>query len=79
MNSEKYVFSAEILKAADDLFSSFCRIKHVIRNIYNRIVEENPLADVKRIISELRSNLENFDQRWTKFEQVFLVSFYYKK
>ncbi len=64
------MFSDEILKAADELFSAFCRIKHVIRNIYNRICEENPHADVKRIIAELRGNLETFDQRWTKFEQV---------
>eukprot|EP01022_Parablepharisma_sp_SALTPOND_P015721 TRINITY_DN224_c0_g4_i2.p1 TRINITY_DN224_c0_g4~~TRINITY_DN224_c0_g4_i2.p1 ORF type:complete len:440 (-),score=41.77 TRINITY_DN224_c0_g4_i2:259-1578(-) len=73
VNSEKYVFSDEILKAADELFAAFCRIKHVLRNIYNRICEESPHADVKRIIAELRANLEAFDQRWTKFEQVVLM------
>jgi len=87
VNSEKYVFPEEILKAAEDLFNSFCRIKHVIRNIYNRynhwnesltrLCEENVHADVRRIINELRANLEGFDQRWTKFEQVTATYHFY--
>jgi hypothetical protein len=36
VNSEKYVFSQEVLVAAESLYSFFCKIKHVIRNIYNR-------------------------------------------
>lgn len=36
VNSEKYEFSPHVLKAAEELFSFFCNIKHIIRNVYNR-------------------------------------------
>jgi hypothetical protein len=35
-----------------------------------RLCEENPHADVKLIIGELSVNLQLFDQKWAKFEQV---------
>ncbi len=36
VNSEKYVFSKDVLKAAQELYVAFDKIKHTIRNIYNR-------------------------------------------
>lgn len=38
VNSEKYEFTQAVLKAAEELFSFFCNIKHIIRNIYNRYI-----------------------------------------
>ena len=70
VNSEKYIFSTNVLNAAKELFSSFGKIKHVLRNIYNRICEENAHADVKQIINELRYNLYSFDKLWARFERV---------
>ena len=72
VNSEKYIFSTNVLTAAKDLFSSFGKIKHVLRNIYNRICEENVHADVKQIVAELRFKLYGFEKLWARFERVWL-------
>ena len=37
-----------------------------------RICEENPQADITEILNEFRVLLEDFDLKWTTFEQVFL-------
>jgi len=71
VNSEKYIFSTNVLNSAKELFTSFGKIKHVLSNTYNRICEENALADVKQIVTELRFNLFNFDKLWARFERVF--------
>ena len=70
VNSEKYIFSPNVLNSAKELFSSFSKLKHVLRNIFNRVCEENPHTDVTHIICELRSSLYSFDKLWAHFERV---------
>jgi len=41
VNGEKYVFSQEVLDAGRKLFQQFRIIQSVIRNIYERIIEDN--------------------------------------
>jgi hypothetical protein len=75
VNSEKYVFSPDVLKAGEQLFTSFCKIKHLIRSIYNRICEEPSHANVTEVVVELKDNLDEFDGNWVNFEQVTFRSF----
>ena len=49
---------------------SFCKLKQIIRNIYNRICEETAQANVTEIITELTDTIEEFDKNWVNFEQV---------
>lgn len=70
VNSEKYIFSPNVLNSAKELFAFFGKIKHVLRNIVNRICDESPHTDIEQIIAELRANLYNFDKLWARFERV---------
>jgi hypothetical protein len=38
--------------------------------LINSLCEESAHSDVRQIIDELRSSLEQFDKRWVGFEQV---------
>ena len=40
VNGEKYVFSNDVLDAGKKLFQQFKVIQNVIRNIYDRIMDE---------------------------------------
>jgi len=40
VNGEKYVFSKDVLDAGSKLFQQFKLIQQIIRNIYERIMEE---------------------------------------
>ena len=40
VNGEKYVFSHEVLDAGRKLFQQFRIIQNIIRNLYERIIED---------------------------------------
>ncbi len=44
VNSEKYIFSADVLKSAKDLYHTFGKLKHVLRNIYTRYAPRESLT-----------------------------------
>jgi hypothetical protein len=70
VNGEKYVFSQEVLEAGAQLFQAFIKIQHIIRNLYNQIIEESASIMVSNITNDLGISLEDFDSTWIKFEQV---------
>eukprot|EP01022_Parablepharisma_sp_SALTPOND_P024255 TRINITY_DN533_c4_g1_i1.p1 TRINITY_DN533_c4_g1~~TRINITY_DN533_c4_g1_i1.p1 ORF type:complete len:896 (+),score=108.64 TRINITY_DN533_c4_g1_i1:6026-8713(+) len=85
VNSEKYIFSPNVLRAGEKLFYSFGRLKDSIKDLYNmyclgcciyriRMCEE-PLSEainVKKMVADLRKYLEAFDKYWAIFEKVIL-------
>ncbi len=80
VNSEKYIFSPNVLRAGEKLFSAFLKLKDSIHDVYNtyrgryqegRMCEETTHANVRRMVSELRGTLEEFDKFWTIFEKAF--------
>eukprot|EP00357_Protocruzia_adherens_P002673 CAMPEP_0115029148 /NCGR_PEP_ID=MMETSP0216-20121206/36802_1 /TAXON_ID=223996 /ORGANISM="Protocruzia adherens, Strain Boccale" /LENGTH=518 /DNA_ID=CAMNT_0002405625 /DNA_START=33 /DNA_END=1589 /DNA_ORIENTATION=+ len=73
VNGEKYVFSKEVLEAGNKLFNSFCKIQHVLRNIYNRTMEESAHASVNQIKHEICKALEEFDHNWVTFEHLYVL------
>ncbi len=36
----------------------------------NRLCEDGPRTDVRKVVSELRDQLDDFDRAWTRFEKV---------
>mmetsp|Transcript_4905 Transcript_4905/g.9181 ORF Transcript_4905/g.9181 Transcript_4905/m.9181 type:complete len:575 (-) Transcript_4905:1982-3706(-) len=73
VNGEKYVFSNEVLEAGSRLFSSFYRIQHVLREIYNRVCEETVPGIVSQVISDLSASLQEFDAHWVDYEQLYIL------
>jgi hypothetical protein len=61
VNGEKYVFSQEVLDAGRKLFQSFRLIQTIIRNVYERIIEDTVNITVQEIIDEMSKHLEEFD------------------
>lgn len=82
VNSEKYIFSPNVLKAGKQLYYHFSTLRNFIRDLYNRyfsnfimqtnnrFCEDEFHADVKYLLPELAQALEQFDQHWAKFEKV---------
>jgi hypothetical protein len=71
VNGEKYIFSTEVLDAGKRLFQSFCKIQHVIRNVYTRACQDNSENCLQQITQEISLALQKFDTNWVTFEQVF--------
>jgi len=40
----------------------------VIRNIYERIIEDNVNVTVQEIVDDMAKHLEEFDQTWVAYE-----------
>ena len=70
VNGEKYIFSNEVLESGKRLFNSFCKIQHVIRNVYTRACQDNTNNSSHQIRSDLGKALDEFDINWVAFEQV---------
>ncbi len=68
MNSEKYAFTQDVLKAADDLFESFCAMKRTIQSVYNRYLASmaNPGVDCANPLRlpMLGKLWKNYGLRW---------------
>ncbi len=73
VNSEKYVFSTEVLTAGSKLFEQFVMIQHVIRNLYERIMEDTVNISIDEIQEDVCKNLEEFDQTWVAYEQIYVL------
>ena len=41
----------------------------MIRNIYERIIEDN----VQEIVDDMAKHLEEFDQTWVAYEQIYVL------
>ena len=73
VNGEKYVFSKEVLDAGARLFSSFMKLQHALKEIYNRVCEETGEGSAAPIIQELSYSLHIFDTHWVDFEQLYVL------
>lgn len=56
VNGEKYVFSQDVLEAGRKLFQQFKIIQQIIRNIYERVMEEVNIT-VQDVHDEMSKNL----------------------
>jgi hypothetical protein len=45
----------------------------VIRNIYERIIEDNVNVTVQEIVDDMAKHLEEFDQTWVAYEQIYVL------
>ena len=70
VNGEKYIFSTEVLESGRRLFFSFCKIQHIVRNLYACACQDNAFYTAFLIRKEMCRNLEEFDLNWVSFEQV---------
>lgn len=72
VNGEKYVFSQDVLEAGRKLFQQFKIIQQIIRNIYERIMEEVNIT-VQDVHDEMSKNLQEFDHTWVAYEQIYVL------
>lgn len=73
VNGEKYVFSHEVLDAGRKLFEFFRMIQNIIRNLYERIIEDTVNITVQAIMDDMAKHLEEFDQTWVAYEQIYVL------
>lgn len=48
-------------------------IQTIIRNIYERIIEDTANMTVQDIIDDMGKHLEDFDQTWVAYEQIYVL------
>jgi 3-oxoacyl-[acyl-carrier-protein] synthase III len=72
VNGEKYVFSQDVLEAGRKLFQQFKMIQQIIRNIYERIMEEVNIT-VQDVLEDMGRNLQEFDHTWVAYEQIYVL------
>lgn len=73
VNGEKYVFSHEVLDAGRKLFHQFRMIQNVIRQLYERIIEDTNSITIAYVMEEMARHLEQFDQTWVTYEQIYVL------
>ena len=83
VNSEKYIFSPNVLRTGNKLYNSFENLRYLIKDICNlyyndkyRMYEDHVneyIIDTKKIINELTKCLETFEKYCTVFEKVVLI------
>lgn len=73
VNGEKYVFSHEVLEAGRKLFQQFRMIQNIIRNLYERIIEDTVNITVQYVMEDMAKHLEEFDATWTAYEQIYVL------
>jgi hypothetical protein len=62
-----------VLDAGRKLFQQFRIIQGVIRSIYERIIEDNVNVTVQEIVDDMAKHLEEFDQTWVAYEQIYVL------
>jgi deoxyhypusine synthase len=62
-----------VLDAGRKLFQQFRMIQSIIRNIYERIIEDTANVTVQEIIDDMGKHLEEFDQTWVAYEQIYVL------
>lgn len=72
VNGEKYVFSQDVLDAGRRLFQQFKVIQTIIRNIYDRIMDEVNIT-VHDVLEDMGKNLQEFDNTWVAYEQIYVL------
>ena len=48
-------------------------IQNVVRNQYERIIEDQVSASVQQLMEDITKQLEEFDQTWVSYEQVYVL------
>lgn len=48
-------------------------IQTIIRNIYERIIEDTVNITVQEIVEDMAKHLEEFDQTWVAYEQIYVL------
>lgn len=61
-----------MLDAGKKLFQQFKVIQNVIRNIYDRIMDEVNIT-VQDVLQEMNRNLQEFDNTWVAYEQIYVL------
>jgi len=61
------------LDAGRKLFQQFKLIQSIIRNIYERIIEDTVNITVQDIIEDMGRHLEEFDLTWVGYEQIYVL------
>ena len=73
VNSEKYIFSPNVLQTGERLFSSFIRLKEHLRDTYSMFCEENIYSNnIQKALHGLQKSLHDFDIYWAKFEKIYV-------
>lgn len=55
------------------MFQQFRLIQSIIRNIYEKIIEDTVNVTVQDIIDDMAKHLEEFDQTWVAYEQIYVL------
>ena len=61
-----------VLEEGARLLSSFNKMQNSLRNCYNKLIQETYNCNLEPIKLEIIMSLEELDQDWTKFEQVYV-------
>lgn len=48
-------------------------IQNIIRGLYERIIEDTVNITIVYIMEEMAKHLENFDQTWVSYEQIYVL------
>ncbi|CAD8137428.1 unnamed protein product [Paramecium pentaurelia] len=72
VNSEKFVFSPDVLSKGSKLIELFYKVQHVIRLSFSRTLKESPEFSSKLLKQDIIRILEDFDQIWVDFEKLYV-------
>jgi hypothetical protein len=61
-----------VLDAGRKLFQQFKIIQSIIRNIYDRIMDEVNIT-VHDVLEDMGKNLQEFDNTWVAYEQIYVL------
>ena len=61
-----------MLDAGRKLFQQFKIIQSIIRNIYDRIMDEVNIT-VHDVLEDMGKNLQEFDNTWVAYEQIYVL------
>jgi len=71
INGEKYVFSSNLLRYAEELLNSFARVRNYIERSYEEMCEGIGVGICERF-KELKALLIEFDKCWARFERLYI-------
>jgi hypothetical protein len=72
VNGQRYVFCETVLDAGSQIFNYFCKVQHILREIYYRACEETLPGTAAQIISDIKKALKEFDVYWVDFEKYYV-------
>jgi hypothetical protein len=61
-----------VLEAGKKLFQQFKLIQQIVRNIYERIMEEVNIT-IQEVFDEMAKNLNEFDHTWVSYEKIYVL------